>query len=79
MLRLWRFIKDRRNQQLLSWLGGGAVVVATGIWAVVTFFFAPDNKEPQAPGMTTMGPQSPNVKDTKGDVNINYGPGARPK
>ena len=33
---VWQFFID--NQQVLSWLGGGAVVVAGGIWTVAKFF-----------------------------------------
>ena len=34
MTALWQFILD--NQTTLSWLGGGVVVVAGGIWSAVT-------------------------------------------
>ena len=30
-------LKDPEKRAILSWLGGGAVVVAGGIWTVVTF------------------------------------------
>jgi hypothetical protein len=36
MEAIWQFVTD--NQRTLSWLGGGAVIVAGGIWAVVKFF-----------------------------------------
>jgi hypothetical protein len=36
--KLWEVIKDPDNREALSWLGGGAVVAAGGIWAVVKFF-----------------------------------------
>jgi len=29
---LWGFLRDKRNQQVLSWLGGGLVVAATGLF-----------------------------------------------
>ena len=35
--RLWEIIKDPDKRAILSWLGGGAVVVAGGIWTVLTF------------------------------------------
>jgi tetratricopeptide (TPR) repeat protein len=35
--RLWEAIKSPDNRAVISWLGGGAVVVAAGIWTVVTF------------------------------------------
>src|SRR5450631_3019058 len=31
-------LKDPEKREVLSWLGGGAVVVAGGIWAVFTFY-----------------------------------------
>jgi hypothetical protein len=34
---IWTFIRKPSNQKLLTWLGGGGVVAATGIWAVVTY------------------------------------------
>jgi Tfp pilus assembly protein PilF len=35
--RLWESFKDPDKRAILSWLGGGAVVAAGGIWAVFTF------------------------------------------
>jgi tetratricopeptide (TPR) repeat protein len=35
--RLWESFKDPDKRAVISWLGGGAVVAAGGIWAVVTF------------------------------------------
>jgi hypothetical protein len=32
----WQFLID--NRETLSWLGGGVVVVAGGIWTVTKFF-----------------------------------------
>jgi len=29
---LWGFLRDKRNQQVLGWLGGGLIVAATGLW-----------------------------------------------
>ena len=40
---LMRFLKDRRNREVLSWLGGGLVVVlAGGAWAVFTYLRPPE-------------------------------------
>ena len=33
----WGFLRDKRNQQVLGWLGGGLVVVATGLWAAFVY------------------------------------------
>lgn len=40
--RLWRFLGDEKNRQILNLLGGGAVVIVAGIWALVTFFYSQD-------------------------------------
>ena len=44
---LWGFLRDKRNQQVLGWLGGGLVVVATGLWAAFVYLFPP-GKSPEA-------------------------------
>jgi hypothetical protein len=36
---LWSFLAKPKNQKTLSWLGGGVVFVAGGIWAVVMFLW----------------------------------------
>jgi hypothetical protein len=42
MLRwLWKFFRDGKNREILSWLSGGAVVVIAGIWAAFVYFFPP--------------------------------------
>jgi len=47
MNSFWRFLRDKRNQQVLGWLGGGLVVVTTGLWAAFVYFFPP-GKSPEA-------------------------------
>jgi TIR domain len=44
------FLRDKRNQQVLGWLGGGLVVLATGLWAAFVYFFPPvkEAKSPEA-------------------------------
>src|SRR5215472_18643423 len=39
MSSVWTFVQKPSNQRLLSWLGGGGAVAATGIWAVVTYLW----------------------------------------
>ena len=43
---VWAFIRKPNNQRVLSWLGGGGVVAAAGIWAVVTYIW-PAHDEPK--------------------------------
>jgi TIR domain len=38
---LWGFLRDKGNRQVLGWLGGGLVVVATALWAVFVYLFPP--------------------------------------
>ena len=33
---VWDFIRDADNQRTLAWLGGGLVVVVSGLWAAFT-------------------------------------------
>jgi hypothetical protein len=47
MSAFWRFLRDKRNQQVLGWLGGGLVVAATGLWAAFGHL-APSPKSPDA-------------------------------
>jgi len=44
---LWGFLRDKSNQQVLGWLGGGLVVAVTGLWAAFVYFFPPA-KSPEA-------------------------------
>src|SRR5262245_59958487 len=44
---LWGFLRDKGNQQVLGWLGGGLVVAAMGLWAAFVYFFpAPKSTQP---------------------------------
>jgi hypothetical protein len=44
---LWEFLRDKSNQQVLGWLGGGLVIAATALWAVFVYLFPP-GKSPEA-------------------------------
>lgn len=39
MSGLWEFLRQKRNREVLGWLGGGLVVAATGLWAATVYFF----------------------------------------
>jgi hypothetical protein len=63
---LWGFLRDKRNQQVLSWLGGGLVVVATGLWVAFIYFFpAPKSPEAKSPE-----PTPPSVQANCGGIAI---------
>ena len=58
MNSFWRFLRDRCNQQVLSWLGGGLVVAATGLWVAFVYFFPP----PKFPEVKASQPGPVNVE-----------------
>jgi hypothetical protein len=37
MQSLWSFVAKPKNREVLGWIGGGAVALAAGAWAVVTY------------------------------------------
>ena len=39
MSRFWDFIRLKSNRERLAWLGGGAVVVATGLWTAFVYLY----------------------------------------
>lgn len=41
---IWTFIGDPANRGVLSWIGGGIVVVIGGFWAVFKFFRTKDDR-----------------------------------
>jgi hypothetical protein len=50
---IWVFLKEPDNRALLSWIGGGIVAVAAGIWAVVKFKAKNgDNNKQSKPGVS---------------------------
>src|SRR5262245_39752243 len=57
MNSFWRFLRNKRNEQVLGWLGGGLVVAATGPWAAFVYFFPP-GKSPEG---TSLEPTPPSV------------------
>ena len=46
---LWNWLSNSANQDTLAWLGGGFVVLATGVWAVFKFRLQP--KKQQSPSV----------------------------
>jgi TIR domain len=63
---LWGFLREKSNRQVLSWLGGGLVVVATGLWVAFVYFFPP-GKSPEA---KTPEPTPASVQADHGGVAI---------
>jgi TIR domain len=41
---LWAFVRQKRNRAILAWIGGGAAVVAAGLWAIFVYVFPPKSE-----------------------------------
>src|ERR1700736_1072197 len=63
------FLRDEGNRALLGWIGGGLVVLATGLWAVFTFYV--DHSKPSQPPATTIVEQKGTEIASGHDTNIN--------
>ncbi len=53
MDKFWSFIRSSENRNLLSWLGGGIVVVIAGLWTVLVYLFPPQTDAPSNTGSVT--------------------------
>jgi hypothetical protein len=42
---LWSIIAKPKNRQIVSWIGGRVIVVATYVWAVVTYVWPAHESE----------------------------------
>lgn len=58
---IWDFLRDEGNRAVLGWIGGGIVVVAGGIWAVIKY-----RTEPKAEHSAKQQP--PSVSASHGGV-----------
>jgi hypothetical protein len=38
MRQFWSFLGLKKNREILAWIGGGLVVVITGLWAAFIYF-----------------------------------------
>jgi hypothetical protein len=46
MHRTWKFLQVKKNREILAWLGGGAVILAGGLWTALTFFWPQETSLP---------------------------------
>jgi hypothetical protein len=67
--RVLAFLRDEANRAFLGWIGGGLVVLATGLWAVFTFYV--DHSKPSPPPATTIVEQKGTGISSGRDTNIN--------
>jgi hypothetical protein len=79
MEALLRIIRRSDNRRALSWLGGGLIVLATGIWVLVTHFFPADTWKGETKE-TTVESQGgiASGRDTNVKGNVSFGSGALP-
>jgi hypothetical protein len=77
--RVLAFLRDEANRALLAWIGGGLVVLATGLWAVFTFYV--DHSKPSPPPATTIVEQKgtgiASGRDTNIDAPVTINPDAK--
>src|SRR5438552_5715696 len=77
MLRqLRKFIGIKKNRDLVSWLGGGAVVIVAGTWTLFTYLVAHDDKKSGAPTVTVVDPSGPVIapaRDAVFNAPVNFG------
>jgi hypothetical protein len=66
MNSFWRFLRDKDNQQVLGWLGGGLVVAVTGLWVAFVYFSPP----PKSPEAKSPEPTPPTVQANCGGVAV---------
>jgi tetratricopeptide (TPR) repeat protein len=72
----WGFIRNSKNREVVSWLGGGAAVIAAGLWGVFTYFASPGDKRPAASTTTTITQSGPGIasgRDTVVNAPVNFG------
>ena len=74
--RIWRFIRNSKNREVVSWLGGGATLIVAGGWAVF-IHFASHHDRSAAPSMVTTitqsGPGIASGHDTVVNAPVNIG------
>jgi ammonia channel protein AmtB len=39
LLWLWKVVRNSKNRQILTWAGGGVVVIVAGLWAAFVYLF----------------------------------------
>jgi hypothetical protein len=67
--RVLAFLRDESNRALLGWIGGGLVVLATGLWAVFTFY-VDHSKLPPPPATTIVEQKGTGIASSR-DTNFN--------
>jgi hypothetical protein len=50
--KLWPFLQQEKNRQVLGWLSGGFAALAIGAWAILIYLFPPDKGGDTQPTVT---------------------------
>jgi hypothetical protein len=62
MRKLWSFVGQDKNREILTWIGGGLTVAVAGLWTALVYFSTP-SKMPSSS-------DSPSVEASCGSVGI---------
>jgi hypothetical protein len=58
---IWTFLRDPANQAVLTWIGGGIVIIVGAVWAVLKFFLSRS---------AAVSPRSNSVSADHGSISI---------
>jgi len=53
--KVWSFLSKDANRKILSWIGGGIVVVISALWAAFVYFAPPSKPVSQPASVTASG------------------------
>jgi hypothetical protein len=45
--KMWAWVRDKDNREMVSWVCGGLAVLAGAVWAVFTYFVHPESTKQQ--------------------------------
>ena len=48
MGQVWSFVRQKKNREILTWIGGGLTVAVAGIWTAVVYFSPAPSPKVQA-------------------------------
>ena len=71
---LIEFLSNEETRTVLTWIGGGLVVLGGGLWTVIKFFAAPKSDKPAPSKATTITAGSGIAAG--GNVEVRSGPSA---
>ena len=76
MERLLRIIRKSENRKALSWVGGGLIILAAGMWVIIEHFFPVEtpSRAVETPSVKSQGGIA-SGRDThvRGDVSFGSG------